>query len=300
VEELIEKFKIRHFTCWYYSPLALSFTGHLQPEVIIYDCMDELSAFRFAPKELKRMETLLLDRTDIVFTGGRSLYEARQHLHPNIHCFPSSIDKEHFAKARERQADPEDMRNIPHPRIGFYGVIDERFNMSLLQQLATHHPEWHFIIVGPTAKIDPEKLPVQENIHFTGPRNYRQLPQYLASWDIAMMPFALNESTKYISPTKTPEYLAGGKPVVSTSIRDVVNPYGNQDLVYIADTVNEFSDAIRHAIQNPGDKDWLQRVDAFLENISWDITFKEMNEQINKTWDIKKGGREPDKIQAYV
>jgi UDP-galactopyranose mutase len=295
----LEKFEIRNYDCWYYSPLALQFTSHLEPQLTIYDCMDELSAFRFAPKELRQMETLLLNRADIVFTGGKSLFEARQHLHPNIHCFPSSIDKEHFARAREIAEEPADQLQIPHPRMGFYGVIDERFNMDLLVQLAKKHPEWHFVILGPTAKIDPANLPASENIHFPGGRPYQQLPDYLAGWDVAIMPFALNESTKYISPTKTPEYLAGGKPVVSTSIKDVVYPYGENKLVYIADTVQEWSEALDNALQKKDDKQWLESVDRFLENNSWDNTFNDMKQLILETREGKKNIK-PIKQSMYV
>jgi len=299
VDELVDKMKIEKYHCWYYSPLALQYSGHLRPEMIIYDCMDELSAFRFAPKELRQMEALLLDKADIVFTGGKSLYEARQHLHPNIHCFPSSIDKHHFAKAREIQEDVADQAKIPHPRIGFYGVVDERFDVNLLERLAKYRPEWHFIIVGPVVKIDPNKLPSAPNIHFLGGRTYDELPDYLAGWDVAMMPFALNESTKYISPTKTPEYLAGGKPVVSTSIRDVVVPYGEKKLVHIADTVQEFATAIELALSERNDEQWLGRVDQFLSNISWDFSYQRMLQLINITNEGKKNDNRL-KQQAYV
>jgi glycosyltransferase involved in cell wall biosynthesis len=299
LDQLMNKMNIRQYHCWYYSPLAFQFTNHLEPEVTIYDCMDELSAFRFAPKELRQMETLLLNKADIVFTGGKSLFEARQHLHSNIHCFPSSIDKEHFAKARQFDEDPADQVAIPHPRIGFYGVIDERFNMDLLEQLAKQRPDWHFVILGPTAKIDPAKFPTAPNLHFPGGRSYEDLPRYLAGWDVAIMPFALNESTKYISPTKTPEYLAGGKPVVSTSIRDVVSPYGEKKLVYIADTVQEFTAAIEAALQKKYDVEWLESVDNFLENNSWDKTYSEMRQLIRETTEGKKN-LTPIKQSIYV
>jgi UDP-galactopyranose mutase len=299
VRELMNKYRINDYIFWYYSPLAFSFSQDFKPLAIVYDCMDELSAFRFAPKELKTMEAMLMNRADIVFTGGRSLYEAKEHLHPNIHCFPSSIDKKHFANARKEQPEPGDQSAIPHPRIGFYGVIDERFDTHLLQQLSQQHPEWHFVIIGPTAKIDPASLPQAGNLHFLGGKSYNELPVYLAGWDVAMMPFALNESTRYISPTKTPEFLAGGKPVVSTSIRDVVNPYGEKNLVYIADTVNEFSEAIQKALNDCDNKQWLENVDRFLENISWDQTFEEMHQLIHQIGDRRSSNAEAGR-EAYV
>ena len=300
LDKLMSLMDIRKYISWYYSPLALRYSDHLQPSITVYDCMDELSAFRFAPKELKQMETLLYSKSDIVFTGGMCLYEARQHLHDNIHCFPSSIDQEHFEKARMPVIDPADQAGIPHPRIGFYGVIDERFNTTLLQKLADQQKQWHFVILGPMAKIDPKSLPTGDNIHFLGPKSYEELPLYLAGWDVAMMPFALNESTRYISPTKTPEYLAGGKQVVSTSIKDVVRPYGDKKLVYIADTVNEFSAAINEALENKDNKEWLKEVDSFLSGNSWDLTVGNMRNLIFKAWEDKKRIPGIKQQQAYV
>jgi UDP-galactopyranose mutase len=276
LDVLINTMDIQKFISWYYTPTALQFSRHLNPLAIVYDCMDELSAFRFAPPELKMCEKELMNRADIVFTGGYSLFEAKQDQHQNMFAFPSSIDKVHFAKARFICDDTPDQAAIPHPRIGFYGVIDERFNMPLLEALAELRHDWHFIIIGPTAKIDESTLPSKPNIHFLGAKSYADLPRYLAGWDVAMMPFALNEATRYISPTKTPEYLAGGKPVVSTSIQDVVAPYGKKGLVYIADTVTSFSVAIEKALETRGSAKWLHRVDQFLGNISWDKTFRQM------------------------
>jgi hypothetical protein len=301
LDHLIAAEHINPGIAWYYSPMSLGFSNHLKPTIIVYDCMDELSAFRFAPPALKQYEAMLFDKADIVFTGGHHLYEAKQYLHDNIHPFPSSIDKEHFAQARKSMAEPADQAGIPHPRIGFYGVVDERFNISLLKDVALLHPEWHFVIVGPVVKIDPASLPVAGNIHYIGGRGYNELPSYLAGWDVAIMPFALNESTKYISPTKTPEFLAGGKPVVSTSIRDVVIPYGRDGLVEIADTVNEFSDAIDLLLKAKDNKEWLEKTDAFLAGISWDKTFGEMQELINETIEKKKNNNnKQNKQEAYV
>lgn len=281
---LIRSMNVREYMFWYYSPMALKFSQHLVPVLIVYDCMDELSAFRFAPAELKQYEAILFSKADLVFTGGHHLFEAKQYLHNNIHPFPSSIDKDHFAKARNAVTEPQDQSGIPFPRIGFYGVIDERFNVSLLRDLAAKRNDWQFIVLGPVVKIDPGILPRRDNIHFPGGKRYEELPGYLAGWDVAMMPFALNEATKYISPTKTPEFLAGGKPVVSTSIRDVVKPYGELGLVEIADTVNDFGSAIEKLLNRPHPerKEWLEKTDTFLADISWDKTFTQMVNHIEE------------------
>jgi glycosyltransferase involved in cell wall biosynthesis len=211
-----------------------------------------------------------------VFTGGNSLYEAKKRLHENIHCFPSSIDKAHFRHARNPSGRPQDQDKIPHPRFGFFGVIDERFNSSLLDEVSERRPDWHFVIVGPVVKIDPGILPRKNNIHYLGPKNYADLPRYLGGWDVAIIPFALNDSTKFISPTKTPEYLAGGKPVISPSITDVVDPYGKLGLVRIADTADQFIDAALGILGDDDRTAWLENVDAFLEGMSWDNTAAQM------------------------
>lgn len=274
--------EINEYVFWYYTPMALTFTEHFNPIAAVYDCMDELSAFKGANSRLPMFEKELFQHVDLVFTGGQSLYEVKCDQHPSVHAFPSSIDASHFGKARQTVADPEDQGQIPHPRLGFFGVIDERFDIDLLEQVATRRPDWNFIIIGPVVKIDPETLPKYGNIHYLGGKKYSELPEYLAGWDIALLLFARNESTRFISPTKTPEYLAAGKPVISTSIRDVVRPYGELKLVEIADTADEFIAAAEKLLAKTGHSEWLKRVDAFLENISWDKTWAQMSDLIDE------------------
>jgi UDP-galactopyranose mutase len=273
--------KITDYLLWYYTPMALSFSTHLQPRLTVFDCMDELSLFKGAPQEMKDREAELLRRSQIVFTGGQSLYEAKLGRHENLHVFPSSIEYGHFAQARSSQTEPADQAGIPHPRIGFCGVIDERMDIELLGAMARLRPDYHFVMIGPVVKIDEAMLPRLENVHYLGGKSYKELPQYLAGWDAAILPFAHNESTKYISPTKTPEYLAAGKPVVSTSITDVVRPYGIQKLVRIADTAEDFVASIEQALTvDAHDEEWKARVDAALSQNSWDLTHKRMRDLI--------------------
>jgi len=265
---------------WYYTPMALSFSAHLKPATVIFDCMDELSAFDFAPKELIELEGKLLQIADVVFTGGRSLYEAKKHQHGNIYSFPSSIDKKHFALSRSIKTEPEDQARIVGVKLGFFGVIDERFDLELIEYLSEQKPNWQIILIGPVVKIDPSSLPQRSNIHYLGQKSYQQLPGYLSGWDLALIPFKLNDSTRFISPTKTPEYLAAGVPVVSTPIRDVVNPYGIQELVEIAESLEEFLFAAETALREKQSPAWLAKVDLFLADKSWDHTYVQMKQKI--------------------
>jgi len=280
---LLAEAQIQRPILWYYTPMAVPFTEHLQASAVVYDCMDELSAFKGAHPQLQAWEARLFELADLVFTGGHSLYEAKQHQHSSVHAFPSSIEADHFAQARQPLPEPPDQADIPHPRLGFYGVIDERMDLELLDGIAQARPDWHLVMVGPVVKIDAASLPQRPNIHYLGSKPYQELPHYLAGWDGALLLFARNESTRYISPTKTPEYLAAGKPVVSTSIRDVVRPYGDEKLVHIADTVPEFVEAIAIALdQSQTPADWLERVDARLAQTSWDLTWQAMNDRIEE------------------
>ena len=272
--------QIDNYLLWYYTPMALRFTAHLAPRAVIYDCMDELAAFKGAPAALKMLEANLLRRASLVFTGGHSLYEAKKHQHRNMHAFPSSVDVPHFSRARQPVTDPLDQSCLGHPRLGFFGVIDERFDIPLLQGIADARPDWQFVMIGPVVKIDPSTLPVRPNIHYLGSKQYTELPDYIASWDVALMPFARNESTRFISPTKTPEYMAAGKPVVSTSIRDVVRPYGVRGLVRIADDVGAFVSACEAAMDEDPDVR-LSRFDINLARTSWDRTWIRMQALIN-------------------
>ena len=263
---------------WYYTPMMLPFSRGLPAVCVVYDCMDELANFRFAPPELAQLERELLARADVVFTGGYSLYEAKQHQHANIHPFPSSVDRAHFAQARALSTSPADQAALPGPRLGFFGVVDERMDLDLLAAIADAEPDWSLVVVGPVVKIDPADLPRRPNIAYLGGKAYAELPAYLAGWDVALMPFAINDSTRFISPTKTPEYLAGGKPVVSTPITDVVRHYGQLEGVAIAATPDAFVAACRAALALP--PSWLAEADAALAALSWDETFRRMDEKI--------------------
>lgn len=281
IEGFVEREQFDSYVSWYYTPMALPFTSGLAPLATVYDCMDQLSAFKGAPASLTDLENQLLEQADVVFCGGQSLYEAKRSQHGNIHVFPSSVDVPHFASARSITLEPADQAQIPHPRLGFFGVIDERMDLALLDAVAAARPDFQIVLVGPVVKIDPDDIPKRPNIHCLGGKSYSELPQYIAGWDVAILPFARNESTRFISPTKTPEYLAAGRPVVSTSIRDVVRPYQSAGLVRIADEPSDFVEACQRALSEVSEIR-ARRADAFLARMSWDATWDSMRRLVDR------------------
>lgn len=287
LDRLLHDFAVKDPVLWFYTPMALQFAPHIEPLLTIYDCMDELSHFDGAHPDLVQHEKQLFSRADLVFTGGHSLWEAKKQHHPRVYPFPSSVEAEHFQKARTLREDPADQASIRRPRVGFFGVIDERMDLELIEKIADARPDWHLVMLGPVVKIDPKNLPKRDNIHWLGGKKYDELPHYLAGWDVAMMPFALNNSTKFISPTKTLEYLAAGKPVVSTAIRDVVRPYGERGLVRIADK-DTFVSEIAAALAEDGSVR-RRAADAHVAGTSWDHTFKKMSALIHETARAKQG-----------
>ncbi len=287
LEKLLAEFMSLHGidkpVVWFYTPMALRFLpATVSPAVVVYDCMDELSLFRGAPSELRELEERLLRRADLVFTGGISLFEAKRHFHPRVHAFPSGVDVFHFLQARALPDNFAEHDGLPRPRLGYAGVIDERLDLPLLDEVASKRPEWQIMMIGPTAKIAPEALPRRENIHWLGMKDYADLPKYFAGWDVGIMPFALNDSTRFISPTKTPEYLSAGLPVVSTAIRDVVRSYGELGLARIAHSPDEFIRAAEQAMAVDMSLKWRGRADEYLKTLSWDSVWNGMSDLITQ------------------
>lgn len=291
VSESLKTFEIEEYLSWYYTPMALEFTDQLEPVVTVYDCMDELSAFAGAPPDMAENEKRLLASADLVFTGGASLYQAKSRRHPAVHKFPSSIDVSHFKEARGGKVHMPDQDCIPEPRFGYAGVIDERLDINLLSEAARHRPQWQFVLIGPIAKISESSLPRGNNIHYLGMKPYEELPSYFSGWRVGTLPFQLNRSTEFISPTKTPEYLAAGLRVISTAIRDVVTPYGEAGLVEIVRNVKEFLCAGDRILLDDDRRERLAAVDAFLADFSWDTTWTQMNSLLQNMFENNKRAR---------
>jgi glycosyltransferase involved in cell wall biosynthesis len=296
LSHLMRREQVENYVLWYYTPMALPFTRQLTPQAVVFDCMDELSGFAGAPPELKKLERELLACADLVTTGGRSLFEAKRSLHHNVHPFRRGVDAAHFAPARAGLGvggtEPPDQAAIPRPRIGFAGVIDERMNLPLVTALAVRRPDWQFVLLGPVAKIDPGTLPRLPNVHFLGMKPYTELPDYMAGWEVGILPFAHNAATRFISPTKTPEYLAAGLPVVATSIRDVVEPYGTSGLARIADDVDTFIAAIEGAL-GEGRCPRVSEVQEMLAGLSWEHTAATMRELMLRAVATRAAGADP-------
>jgi hypothetical protein len=281
--ELAAELEGETVVAWMYTPLALPLVDALEPAAIIYDCMDELSLFLGAPPELLSREAELLERADVMFTGGPSLYRSKKARHSNVHCFSSSVDAVHFRSALpvEGGSEPADQASVPHPRLGFYGVIDERIDLRILDRMAEAHPEWQIMLVGPVVKIDPATLPRRPNIHYFGQRSYDELPGYLAGWDVCLLPFARNDATKFISPTKTLEYMAAELPIVSTPITDVAEPYGH--IVYLGETPDEFLAACEAALAASAEEraSRAMQMRKVLAGTSWDVTVSRMEKLLD-------------------
>ncbi len=276
IAQLAQELEDRTIVTWLYTPMALPLAEALAPAVVVYDCMDELSLFLGAPAELLSREAALIECADVMFTGGPSLFRAKQTRHSNVHCFSSSVDAAHFRVRQRGVQDAEDQVTIPHPRLGFYGVIDERLDLPLIDFIAEARPQWQIVLVGPVVKIDPASLPRRDNIHYFGQRTYDELPRYLAGWDVCLLPFARNDATRFISPTKTLEYMAAELPIVSTPITDVAEPYG--DIVYLGDTPTEFLAACEAALASGPEEraSRTTRMRRVLAGTSWDVTASAM------------------------
>jgi len=264
-----------HPVGWFYSPAFVSVLESVDFDIVVYDCMDELSLFKGASPHLINQEKTLLAAADIVYAGGKSLYDAKATNHHNVFCFPSSVDVGHFSNATAEKFKPFDLQRIGEPIIGYYGVIDERIDLDLIRKTAARKPEFAFVMIGPLCKIETSDLPQADNIYYLGMKTYDELPRYLHFFDFAMMPFALNEATRYISPTKTLEYMAANKPIISTKIKDVVRDFSS--CINLVSDEADFCNAIDNPVSG-----FENAYREILEKTSWDNTVEKMSHIINK------------------
>jgi glycosyltransferase involved in cell wall biosynthesis len=269
------------FVQWFYSPMPVPHTLHgLHPIAVVYDCMDELANFRFAPTDIARREELLLSISDVVFTGGHRLYEAKSQHHANVHFYGCGVDARHFGQALSTALRvPDDIARLPGPVIGYFGVVDERIDYDLLELLAASFPHASIAMVGPLAKVDTEQLPNPSNIHWLGQRAYADLPAVVKGFDVCLMPFAMNAATRFINPTKTLEYMAAGKPIVSTAVPDVVRNFA--PIVAIAHSGDEFVAEVARALTHV-DSARIEQGLALAGSASWEEIVASMRTHIAK------------------
>ena len=271
---------------WFYDPMAVTaFAGHLGERAIVYDCMDELSLFRGAPPELVRRERELLTMADVVFAGGPRMWEAKRELNQNCFCFGCGVDHAHFGRALDVHLPlPAELKDLPKPVFGYIGVVDERIDYELVAALADA-TEGSVVMVGPWTKVDPDAFPQRKNLHWLGGRDYAQLPAYAKAFDVCLMPFAMNESTRFINPTKALEYMATGRPVVSTPVRDVVKQYS--DVVAIGNDHAEFIAACQDAAASP-QAARVERGRALARKNSWESIVTQLENHVLAALDSKR------------
>jgi UDP-galactopyranose mutase len=304
VAKVIAERGIEDYVVWFYTPMALPLLSQLAPRAVVYDCMDDIGASLRAPSQMRQLEAELLQAADLILTSGPALYEAKRVAHRNVNCLPSAVDAAHFAPAslQPMSLEAQDVErlqgHIPRPRLGFFGVVDKRVDLALLAALADADPHWQIVMVGPVLEVDPGTLPRRPNIHWLGMQPYSRLPQLVAGWDICLMPFVLDRSTRFISPTKTLEYMAAEKPVVSTAVPDVVSLYG--DVVRIASTRSGFVEQCREAL-GENSRRRAQRVMEMTQCVarfSWDLSAATVHELIQSQLDAKLVGPLPGGVSV--
>jgi glycosyltransferase involved in cell wall biosynthesis len=273
--------KFEHAVQWFYDPMAAPiFLNRVGEVANVYDCMDQLSQFKFAPPELARRERVLLHAADVVFTGGRKMWEDKIQYNDNCHFYGCGVDVAHFSAALEKSTRvPRDLALLKRPTLGYFGVVDERLDYDLIEQLADANPEWSICMIGPTCKVDPKDLPQRPNLHWMGGREYSQLPSYTKGFDVCLMPFAMNEATEFINPTKALEYMATGTPIISTAVPDVVSNFAS--VVKVANTADEFIALCRQNLNRP-DGAAIQRGLKMANENTWEMIVAKMESHIAK------------------
>ncbi|HEY0714316.1 MAG TPA: glycosyltransferase [Polyangia bacterium] len=274
VDRLIVEHDLQDHVAWYDSPLALGYTAQLAPRLTVYDCVEDPSASKRDPVRFASLESALLRRADLVITGGQSGYEAKALHHPRVHRLAGGVDVRHFRRARSPLPVPADQHVIPRPRIGYAGVIDDRVDLTLIEQVAAANPGFQLVLLGAVVNIDPATLPRLSNIHYLGAKSYKELPAYLAGWDVAMLPLVRLGGGAALA-NKTAELLSAGRPIVATSVRDIVRPYGSDRLVRLADEPGEFANAI-HASLATDLRDLRARADRTLARMTWDALARQL------------------------
>lgn len=208
----------QHPLLWLYDPRNVNLVDQLNPCGVIYDCVDSFRSFSWSHPHVSIWEEALVDRADVVLATSRALYQERLRKNRYTFLVPNAADYKHFSPWQGYEK-PADITAISRPRLGFIGAIYEWVDLELLQVIADKSPAWNLVLIGP--KQHGLQLPERSNIHWLGQRGYAELPAYVHSFDVALIPFLVNETTQHANPIKFWEYLAAGKPVVSTLLPEI-------------------------------------------------------------------------------
>ncbi len=286
------KGQFNHPVQWFYDPMAVTaFLGTVNESAVVYDCMDQLSQFKFAPPEILRRELELLGKADVVFCGGRKLWESKSRHNRNCHFYGCGVEVDHFAKARSAETTiPNDVDFVHRPILGYFGVVDERMDYELVQKLAAANPEWSVVIIGPVCKVDPNTLPCLPNLYWVGRREYAQLPNYTKAFDVCLMPFAMNEATEYINPTKALEYMATGRQIVSTAVPDVVSNFS--EVVRVANNHEEFIEFCKDAVASKN-SNLIEKGLRMADANTWDCIVSKLDDHVREALKRKAAHRTP-------
>ncbi|MBN1593755.1 MAG: glycosyltransferase [Candidatus Coatesbacteria bacterium] len=260
---------------WFYAPRFAPIIDSLDHAAVVYDIMDEHSAFGFARRETMELERRLLESADVVFAGTNALAERKAEFAPDIKYYPCGVEFDHFSSALGGSLPvPAALSEVEGPVIGYFGAVDDRLDFDMIFAVARAYPEWNFLLAGPwLSSRQRSELETTGNIILPGLVDYSELPAYLARFDVAILPFVLNKLTLHIHPTKALEYLASRTPVISTAIPDVVKFYSG--IIDIVSTADEFASAVERALEKPNE-DAIERGFELARSSSWENMVENM------------------------
>ncbi|RYD58215.1 MAG: glycosyltransferase family 1 protein [Sphingobacteriales bacterium] len=272
------------YTFWYATPVAFAYSKHYCPSVIVYDCLEDIWSLKLPAEKLHDLEQQLLDRADLVFTSSHTQYWNKKDRNNNVHLLPATIDRAHFDCARGKVSEAEEQEHIPYPRLGYMGIVDDRLDTQLLADIADTRPDWHIVLVGPTAKMNAAQLPQRANIHYLGNKPYADLPSYLTGWTAAIMPIQEKSHMTSGLSFKTAECLAAGLPVIATPVKAIAAQYEKENLVMKANSAAEFVAATEAILfDGAADRSWMERVNNFLDMSSRDAVTNEILNRLKET-----------------
>ncbi len=261
------------------SPFVDYLVPRLRTSKVIYDVIDDFTAFDWAPQNASRMERYLLSSADIVFTGTYALYKKKKSFCKDATFIPCGVDFSRFQRPEDTnpEPEPEDIQGLPRPIIGYAGTLSERIDTSILSGLAERLPDASIVLIGPVHR-SLGRPPRAHNIHYLGLKRHEELPAYLHRFDVALLPFRLTKAAMAINPVKTLEYLAAGCVVVSTAIPDVERFYA--DVVVIASNPEEFVEKVTFVLHTHNEER-IKRGIEFARRASWQKMVDDMEQIIN-------------------